>query len=102
MKQRQFITAFSLIVVLSGLSPVVAADVAGEEVRHAMENKSPIPTRMVELTDHQMDSVTAGNIFDFVKHVVRNGAAWITQDVSGMVRQAKYDLLGCEILCGGL
>ena len=64
MKQRQYITAFSLIVALTGLSPVVAADVRRRSA-NAMENKSPIRTRMVELTDHQMDSITAGNIFDF-------------------------------------
>ncbi len=62
MKQRQFITAFSLIVVLSGLSPVVAADVAGEEVRHAHSQSEPVPPQKIELTAHQMDAVTGGGL----------------------------------------
>ena len=40
MKQRQFITAFSLTVVLSGLSPVVAADAGRTPGRRAISNSS--------------------------------------------------------------
>ena len=82
MKQRQYITTFSLIVALTGLSPVVVADVAGGKERPANSHSDPVPPQTIELTAHQMDAVTGGGA-GLPPSVVK----WLFKDVSGLVRQ---------------
>lgn len=63
MKQPQYIiTTFSLIVALSGLSPVVMADAgraSGEERIHTEQSLSG-GSKAYRLTPEQMDEVSAG------------------------------------------
>jgi len=64
MKQRQYITTFSLIVALTGLSPVMAADAgrtsAGE--RGQPDQKRFESTLGYKLSPEQMDKVHGGTI----------------------------------------
>ena len=63
MKQLQYIiTTFSLIVALSGLSPVVAADAGRtyDSVRIQADQKSTENTQAMRLSAAQMDNVHAG------------------------------------------
>jgi len=64
MKQRQYITTFSLIVALTGLSPVVAADAgtpAGGERIHQIPRQFDSPLGY-KLTPEQMDGIRGGRM----------------------------------------
>ena len=57
MKQRQYIITFSLIVALTGLSPVMAADAGIAPANVPVEN-----SRSITLSHEQMDQVKGGRI----------------------------------------
>ena len=68
MKQRQSITTFSLIVALTGLSPMVAADAGstsgGERSQpDTRQFESPL---MYKLTPEQMDEVAGGSLLHII------------------------------------
>lgn len=88
MKQLQKITTVALIVALTGLSPVVVADVAGGKERPANSQSDPVPPHKIALTAQQMDTVTAGDLSEpWRRSALYRALAYLLKDISGEVKK---------------
>jgi len=95
-RQQKFITILSLIVALTGLPPVVAAD-AGRD--SGGEQFGPVQShnvsRKVQLTASQMDNVHAGGIWEEIWRPITQSDIRSAFENYGSLCTSIDNLFGC-------